>query len=582
MALVSEHNIARISFLYAIIVVTLLTFSTGALFIVRKIENLKQEQAILEKEFIAEQRAQLKIDVNGLINRISERNAHLEAYLENNLKMKVEEASHIAINLHNTLKRKKSEKEIEIITREALRPIRVNEKYGYCFILKPTGTAILYPPNPDLEGANLKFAMLNGEHVIDNLIAIATEKGSGLYGYNWYKPNYESDTLYPKISYVTHVTELNWIIGSGEYLDEMQKLSKQTITEELKANLTTDNPDYYFVYKLHNINGGKDFATILINNNRPDLVGKKISDDYRDHDGKQFRKEFLKGIRKDGEAYVVYSYKKPTGGYGRKLSFFKHYPKWDWIVARGIYFDRLETTIADQKAQLQKKVKNDIIILIIFFLGAVTIALIVAYHFSTQLQAIFNRYRREQQANLGKLKDLNTTLEKQNRTDSLTNIHNRSYFNEKLAEEINIANRYKSDFCIVIFDIDHFKYVNDHFGHLAGDTVLKEFAELIEASIRRTDTFARWGGEEFIILAPGITADHALTMAEKLRQLIEHHTFSVNRKITASFGVSVYIEGEDAEATLQRADEALYRAKDRGRNRCIGPVVPIDSTKPDR
>ncbi|WP_163335871.1 cache domain-containing protein [Desulfopila sp. IMCC35008] len=573
MALVSEHNIARISFLYAIIIVTLLTFSTGALFIVRKIKNLQQEQEVLEKEFIAEQKAQLKVDVNGLIKHITERNINLETYLEENLKMKVEEASRIAINLHKTLKGKKSDKEIETIIREALRPIRVNEKHGYCFILEPTGKAILYPANPDLEGSNLKFAMLNSEKVVENLITIAIEKGNGLYGYRWYKPNYESDILYPKISYVTHVRELNWIIGSGEYLDELQQLSKQTITEELKDNLTTENPDYFFVYKLHNIQGGKDFATILVNNNRPDLIGKKISDDYRDHDGKQFRKEFMKGIRKKGEAYVVYSYKKPTGGYGRKLSYFKHYPKWDWIVARGIYFDRLETTIADQKAKLQAKVKNDIIILIIFFLGAVTIALIVAYHFSTQLQAIFNRYRREQQENLRKLKDLNTTLEKQNRTDTLTNIYNRSYFNEKLAEEIDIANRYQSKFCIMIFDIDHFKYVNDQYGHLAGDAVLKDFAKLIESNIRRTDTFARWGGEEFIILTPGITPDHALNMADKLRQLIEQHTFTVDRKITASFGISGYIEDEDGEATLQRADEALYRAKDKGRNRCVGPVV---------
>lgn len=578
MALVSEHNIARISFLYAIIVVTVLTFATGALFIVRKVENLQQEQEILEKEFIAEQKAQLKMDVDGLISRISERSANLEAYQEENLRMKVEEARRIALNLYQTLKGSKSTKEIKSIIREALRPIRINEKYGYCFILEQTGTAILYPANPDLEGVNLRYAMLNSEKVVDTIITIATEKGSGLYGYDWYKPNYESDVLYPKISYVTHFKELNWIIGSGEYLDELQKLSIRTITDELKGNLTTDNPDYYFVYELHDIKGGKDFATILINNNRSDLVGKKISDDYRDHNGKQFRKEFMKGIRKDGEAFVVYSYKKPTGGYGRKLSFFKHYPKWNWIVARGIYFDRLETTITDQKAQLKAKVKNDIIILIIFFLGAVTIALIVAYHFSNQLQVIFNRYRREQQENLGRLEELNTTLEKQNRTDPLTDIYNRTYFNEKLAEEIDIANRYKSSLCVVIFDIDHFKYVNDNFGHLAGDAVLKDFAGLVQQNIRRTDTFARWGGEEFIILAPGITTDNALTLAEKLRQIIEQHTFSVDRKITASFGISGYITDEDGETTLQRADDALYSAKQNGRNRCVGPTASTEST----
>jgi signal transduction histidine kinase len=137
MALVSEQSIARISFLYAIIIVTLLTCSTGALCIVRKVDNLQQEQ-------------------------------------------------------------ESPKKEIETIIREAIRPIGGNKKYGYCFIIdEQSGTAILYPVNTNQEGVNLRYSMLNNSKVVNNIIAIATEKGSGLYGYNWYKPNYESDVLYP-------------------------------------------------------------------------------------------------------------------------------------------------------------------------------------------------------------------------------------------------------------------------------------------------------------------------------------------------------------------------------------------------
>lgn len=569
MPFVSEHNIARVSFLYAIILVGVITFSTGALFIVRKVENLKTEQALLEQEFINEQKSLLKNDVLSLIDRISDRNSDMLTFLEQTLKDRVEEAGDVAVNLYTQLQDRATKDEIREIIRESIRPMHITRKHSYFFILETSGMGILYPANPDLEGTNLKYTMLNSEKIVDNLIAIATEHGSGIYGYNWYKPDYESDKLYPKISYVTLVEELNWVIGSGEYLDNLQDLAKEEITKELEGSLNSDNPDYFFIYDLHDIQGGTDFATILINSNRPDLVGRKISDDYRDHNGKQFRKEFMKGIRKYGEAYSVYSYKKPTGGYGRKLSYFKLYPRWNWIVARGIYFDRLDTLLATQKSALRTKVKHDIIILILFFIAAVSIALIVAYHFSNQLQDIFNRYRIKQQENLAQLKELNTILDKQSRTDALTGIYNRTHLSEKLTEEVERANRYSGLLSIILLDIDNFKSINDTFGHPEGDSVLRDFSSLIQDNIRKSDTFARWGGEEFIILTPGITSEQAVMMAEKLRKLIEHHTFSIGRKVTASFGISSYKKGENSDRTIKRADEALYKAKESGRNRVI-------------
>ena len=172
--------------------------------------------------------------------------------------------------------------------------------------------------------------------------------------------------------------------------------------------------------------------------------------------------------------------KKPDGsGIGRKLSYFKLYPDWNWVFARGIYFDRLDDVVAARKDELSKKVQDDIVMLCVIFLVAVIIVLFVAYKFSKGLQGIFDTYRKTQQDHLDKLELLNKALEKQSNTDALTQIFNRGFFNIQLARETSRAIRYGTPLSVVLLDIDYFKKINDSYGHLAGDSVLQEMALLV-------------------------------------------------------------------------------------------------------
>jgi diguanylate cyclase (GGDEF)-like protein len=464
-----------------------------------------------------------------------------------------------------------SREAVASIIREAIRPILFNEKQGYVFILGLDGEAILYPTDRSIEGSNfLTNNVGGGPDVIENLIRIAREKGRGLYHYEWTMPGHPFGSLHNKVSYVTLFEPFGWVIGTGEYIENLDALARGTVIQDFSDSMNSDATDYFFAYELHDIKGGDDFATMLINGNRSDLIGKKISDDYLDAKGKPFRKEFLEGIREEGESFVVYWYKKPGGsGIGRKLSYFKLYPEWNWIVARGIYLDRLDSVIETKKEELSKKVKNDIVLLCLIFLVAVIVALFVAYKFSKELQNIFDRYKQTQLENFEKLEILNKTLEKQSQTDALTQIFNRGFFNQQLTQETSRANRYKTPLSMVLFDIDHFKAINDTHGHLAGDAVLKELAGLVENNIRQCDFHARWGGEEFVVLLPGIDNEKAIQFAEKMRFLIETFQFSVQQTITCSFGVSCFVSPEDDNTFLQRADEALYQAKQGGRNKCV-------------
>ena len=158
-------------------------------------------------------------------------------------------------------------------------------------------------------------------------------------------------------------------------------------------------------------------------------------------------------------------------------------------------------------------------------------------------------------------------LEELTITDPLTKIGNRRYYQKRIEEEISRALRYNDPLSIILFDIDHFKKVNDIHGHDVGDKVLIEYSKLINSMLRDIDEFCRIGGEEFIIIAPHIDKNSALLLAEKLRKAVEAHKKIV--PITMSFGVTQYIEQESQDSLFKRADEALYKAKDNGRNKVV-------------
>ncbi|WP_042835472.1 GGDEF domain-containing response regulator [Thermoanaerobacter ethanolicus] len=159
-------------------------------------------------------------------------------------------------------------------------------------------------------------------------------------------------------------------------------------------------------------------------------------------------------------------------------------------------------------------------------------------------------------------------LYRQSITDPLTNIYNRRFFMQMLEQEIERTKRNKKPFSLVMFDLDHFKNINDRFGHAAGDIVLRSVADTVKGRIRKTDYFARWGGEEFIILLPETSLDDAVALAEELRKQISMMELEGIDKITASFGVTEYSDTDTIDTVLIRVDNMLYEAKGEGRN-CV-------------
>jgi len=174
----------------------------------------------------------------------------------------------------------------------------------------------------------------------------------------------------------------------------------------------------------------------------------------------------------------------------------------------------------------------------------------------------------------GEIKKAQEKLNEMSTRDELTRLYNRRYFKEALEREVARAKRYKTDLVLCMMDLDHLKQINDQYGHPAGDTVLSEIGRMLKEHIRQSDLICRYGGEEFAVILPNTRAENALTVCERFRAMVAGHQFEYDSspfQITISTGISQYRSPTDQSPweLIKCADEALYQAKEAGRNRVV-------------
>lgn len=162
--------------------------------------------------------------------------------------------------------------------------------------------------------------------------------------------------------------------------------------------------------------------------------------------------------------------------------------------------------------------------------------------------------------------EMNAILVELSVTDKLTGLKNRRFFQEKLEDQISLYNNTGEVFSLLILDIDHFKKVNDTYGHQVGDEVLVQLAQVLTMQKRETDIVARYGGEEFVVILPNTAIEESKIIAEQLRQSVEFSQWKIGN-ITLSIGIATFTTEDSASTILQKADQALYASKANGRNR---------------
>ena len=170
-------------------------------------------------------------------------------------------------------------------------------------------------------------------------------------------------------------------------------------------------------------------------------------------------------------------------------------------------------------------------------------------------------------------RDLAAALRHSADTDYLTGVPNRRFVERQLDLELARSAARGMPVSLVMLDVDRFKYINDEYGHDAGDRVLQRVARVLEVSIRSRDLLARWGGEEFVIALPGIGLENAVEVSERIRRVLEAQRGQSGPTATASFGVTTAVVGDDVVSLVRRADEALRLAKREGRNRVVSQAA---------
>lgn len=184
------------------------------------------------------------------------------------------------------------------------------------------------------------------------------------------------------------------------------------------------------------------------------------------------------------------------------------------------------------------------------------------------IETFYNNLEQIVEERTAELQSANETISRLAATDELTGLSNRRSFNNLLPGAISAARRHNYPLSLIMIDLDHFKKINDTFGHCEGDRLLKGFADLLREIIRTEDAAARWGGEEFIIILPYTPCDAAAAMAERIKEACHNHSSDLH-ELTASFGVAQLLEADDDHSLICRADDAMYCAKHGGRDRVV-------------
>ena len=304
---------------------------------------------------------------------------------------------------------------------------------------------------------------------------------------------------------------------------------------------------YIFIYKVNNINGGKNFATMLLNPNRPDLVGKQIDDDYTDIKGFAFRKEMLKQIRQKGEAFVTYYYKKPNANkIIQKISYFKYYKPLNIIIASGVYLDDISNIISHYENHLHKVNYNIIQKFLIISAFVFLFTIFFTFIISKYILKEFKKYRNTILLNEKKLR-YKLYL------DELTKLKSRKALVEDIEKE-----KFK---CLVLIDIDNFRNVNQFYGADVGDKYLIKFGELLKQfkkEIKESMILYRIGSDEFVLGIINSNYEKANNIIQKLHTFLNTHKIEIENEF---FDCDATIVFSNFPEPLKKSLLALTEAK---------------------
>ena len=388
---------------------------------------------------------------------------------------------------------------------------------------------------------------------------------------------YKNDLIDKQKSLVkTNIQIATQIFENQVLLTENKEKAYKSFLNLIK-NINNKASDYYFIFNTK--------GDVIVHSFLSHLEGQNLyivdNENYNNA---------VKIITQNSSAdrFVTYKWLNPsTNLIEDKISFVRQLPNSDLVIGSGFYLEDINKIVENQRDIELKEHDKNINVTLSLAIFFTILSFIISYIISKMLLNAFNILNKSLKEKSIELQKLNSELEikVENRTnklktaykkmkdlasiDDLTKIYNRYYFFNIFNQQLEKLKSDKTIFSLIMFDLDHFKNVNDTYGHDVGDYVLNETCRVVEKDLRENDTFARIGGEEFLILLPNTNIEDAFYIAQRIRQNIEQHKFKDIPKLTISLGVAEANEPILSTELLKKVDLALYKAKKEGPNRVI-------------
>jgi diguanylate cyclase (GGDEF)-like protein len=599
----------KISFNTSILLIIFLFFLIFCfLFYNHKLKTFNNDIETIKQEHIKKIKETLKKEINLAVDFIHFKKTTTQQRLKDELKYIVDQGYNIADGIYKSMKDTHSKEQILQTINAALKDMRFFDERGYFFIYTLDGKNILHPIYPIVEGTYKHRSLKDSNNI--NILQSASElikkNGKGFIEYEFYSID-DPSKLDKKIGYLKKLPFYDIYIGTAEYLKDFELKVKKEIFQRL-SHIRFGKDGYLFIDSYD--------GTILMHPMKPHIVGKNLIN-YQDSNGKYVIKKLIEAAKKEHGDFIYYSWHRPysTSKEINKISFAMGVQDWEWMVGGGLYIDDINKELLLKEEQFKDKLTEElgflflsvvILLLILFFIinwinkktqksitsmiqffinaGDNNIFLDEKEIYFKEFQAlsqvinsmISHRIKNEKKLLQAKnnikqqkkeLQKLNKELQVLTNIDPLSNAYNRRYFYSVTKELITLNKRNKQNLSLGMIDIDNFKKINDTYGHDKGDLVIQTLVQTIKNLIRESDVLVRFGGEEFILVFPNTTLDHAALVMEKIRKEIEKLTIKKDISFTISGGTSELLQDETSiDKLVKRADKRLYKAKNSGKN----------------
>lgn len=367
-----------------------------------------------------------------------------------------------------------------------------------------------------------------------------------------FEKNYLKDTVCNEINSIEiarNEIKREWDESGKDYTETDVKVEITRILKKKLHETTYSNEGYIWINEVKNYEGGNDYGIRLIHPNLPETEGERLSTYTKDANGNTPYKTQLEGVKNNNEIYYSFYFKKLNSNkVGKKITYAKLYKRYDWIICMGVYYDAVKGTTFLAKDWVQWILGLGYIA---SFGGIIMLIIFTRMKVKTEMLA-----RDEEMQGLHKKIDV----------DTLTKACSRHCGEEILKKEFYSYKLGGNSPAIAIFDIDHFKQINDKYGHNFGDKILITVVSALKGCLREKDHIIRWGGDEFILVLPGLPKKSLATVMEKCNKIVRISEAINENNIATSVTISIgagYFEKSDlsVESMIKRIDNALYDAK---------------------